>query len=371
MRLNPISLLAFFLFAAAQPGRPQTQISQTQISQTQTARSLSGSDLPDAPQPQSGPPSSIPAASSSAEAASVFGLVEDSSGALVLGATVTLSRSTGTQRNTAKSGADGTFAFTQLPPGSYSLTVQAGGFSPYTSGRFVLTAQQSYNLPHIELQIAGANTEVTVRPQDEVAAEQLRAEEKQRVFGIIPAYFISFVYDAAPLTTRQKFSLTAHDTLDPVSFVGVGLRAGIEQANNTYAGYGQGAAGYGKRYAAALGDSLTSDFLGHAVFPSLFHQDPRYFYQGSGTRKARIYHAIEFSVLLRNDRGGLSPNYSYLLGDIGSGALSNLYYPHADRGAGLVFSNAAIGIGGRAAGAVFREFFAKRVVSNVPGDGKP
>ena len=258
-----------------------------------------------------------------------------------------------------------------LPAGAYVLRIEAAGFSLFTSDRVVLAAQQSYEVQKIVMAVEAANTEVNVRPQEEVAAEQIKAAEKQRVFGIIPSYFTSYVYDAVPLTAKQKFSLTAHDTFDPVSFVGVGVGAGIEQATNTFAGYGQGAAGYGKRYAAAFGDSLTSDFLGHAVFPSLLHQDPRYFYQGSGTLKSRIVHAASFAVVTRNDRGGLMPNYSYLLGDLGSGALSNLYYPHADRGAGLVFTNAAIGIGGRAAGSVFRELFSKRLTTNVPGDGKP
>ena len=81
----------------------------------------------------------------------------------------------------------------------------------------------------------------------------------------------AYIWDAAPLTSKQKFSFAARDTFDPISFVGVSITAGIEQANNTYAGYGQGAAGYGKRWAAKFGDGRSSDFLSHAVFPSLFH----------------------------------------------------------------------------------------------------
>ena len=153
--------------------------------------------------------------------------------------------------------------------------------------------------------------------------------------------------------------------------IGVGVGAGIEQAFNNFAGYGQGAAGYGKRYAALFGNSLTNEFLSHAVFPSLLHQEPRYLYQGSGSKKSRLIHAMSFAVLTRSDTGDVTLNYSYLLGDLGSGALSNLYYPHADRGAGLVFKNAAIGIGGRAAGAIFGSSFSKRLTTNVPANAKP
>jgi len=153
--------------------------------------------------------------------------------------------------------------------------------------------------------------------------------------------------------------------------VGVSITAGIEQANNTYAGYGQGAAGYGKRWAARFGDGRSSDFLSHAVFPSLFHQDPRYFYQGTGSKKSRLYHALSYAFVARSDSGHLMPNYSYFLGDMCSGALSNAYYPHADRGANLVFTNAAIGLAGRAGSTVLREFLSRPLTTHVPGNGKP
>jgi hypothetical protein len=303
--------------------------------------------------------------------ATVSGVVLDVGGAAVPGAQVSLTRRDGTQLRTLISGGNGEFAFTQLPAGSYLVIVNDKGFAPFTSAEFVITAQQSYDVPKISLSIAVADTEVTVRPTDVVAAEQIKAEEKQRFIGVIPNFYISYVHDPAPMTTKQKFSLASHDTFDPVSLIGVGLAAGIEQANNTYAGYGQGAAGYGKRFAAKFGDGRTSDFLSHAVFPSLFHQDPRYFYQGTGSFKSRLVHAASFAIITRSDSGKPMPNYSYFLGDIGSGALSNLYYPHADRGIGLVFTNAAIGIAGKAGGTIIREFFSKRITTNVPGDGKP
>jgi len=297
--------------------------------------------------------------------------VLDVSGAAVPDAQVSLTHRDGTQLRMLHSEGNGEFAFTKLPAGSYLVIVSAKGFAPFTSAEFVVTAQQSYEVPTISLSVAMTDTEVTVRPTDVIAAEQIKAEEKQRFIGVFPNFYISYVHDPAPMTTKQKFSLASHDTFDPVSLIGVGLAAGIEQANNTYAGYGQGAAGYGKRFAAKFGDGRTSDFLSHAVFPSLFHQDPRYFYQGTGSVKSRMVHAASFAIITRSDSGKPMPNYSYFLGDIGSGALSNLYYPHADRGIGLVFTNAAIGIAGKAGGTIIREFFSKRITTNVPADGKP
>ncbi len=340
--------------------------------QQQTAESgISSSSLPDAPQPQSGQQSSAEQTASAEGSASVSGVVLDVSGAAIPGAQVSLTHRDGTQSRTLISGGNGEFVFTRLPAGSYLVIVGAKGFAPFTSAEFGVTAQQSYEVPTISLTVAMTDTEVTVRPADVIAAEQIKAEEKQRFIGVIPNFYISYVHDPAPMTAKQKFSLASHETFDPVSLIGVGLAAGIEQANNTYAGYGQGAAGYGKRFAAKFGDGRTGDFLSHAVFPSLFHQDPRYFYQGTGSFKSRLVHAASFAIVTRSDNGKPMPNYSYFLGDIGSGALSNLYYPHADRGMGLVFTNAAIGIAGKAGGTIIREFFSKRITTNVPSDGKP
>jgi hypothetical protein len=197
------------------------------------------------------------------------------------------------------------------------------------------------------------------------------AEEKQRVVGVVPDFYTSYIWDAAPLNTKQKFSMSLRDTFDPVSFVGISLGAGIEQARNTFPGYGQGAAAYGKRWGALFANGRTSDILSRAVFPSLLHQDPRYFYQGSGSTWSRISHAVGNAFVARSDSGHPMPNYSYFLGDLCSGAISNLYYPASSRGAGLVLTNAAIGLAGRAGQGLVREFVFKHITKNVPGKGKP
>ncbi len=335
--------------------------------QTAALKLGSNSPLPDAPLPQSGSPDPVEHEGS----ASVSGTVLDGSGAAIPGAQVSLTDKDGRQVRTLVSGATGEFSFTDLPPGSYILIVNAKGFAPLTSAEFAVQPQQSYQVPGISLSIASATTEVTVLPTEVLAAQQIKAQEKQRVLGIVPNFYVSYVHDAVPLTAKQKFSLASHDTFDWTSFAGISVVAGIEQANNSYAGYGQGAAGYGKRWAAKFADGRTSDFLSRAVFPSLFHQDPRYFYQGTGSNKSRLYHAVSRAFVARSDSGKLMPNYSYLLGAMCSGALSNAYYPQADRGANLVFTNAFIGIAGRAGGTVLEEFLGKRLTKNVPDNTKP
>jgi Carboxypeptidase regulatory-like domain len=326
---------------------------------------VSTSSLPDAPLSQAGAEGDAGQTPSTEGSASVSGVVLDTTGAAIPGAQVILTHRDGTHVRTTASGADGEFAFTKLPAGSYLVLIKAKGFADFTLGAFDVSAQQLYEVPNISLSVASADTEVTVRPTEVIAAEQIKAEEQQRLFGILPNFYVSYVKDPAPLTTKQKFSLATHDTLDWTTFIGVSATAGIEQANNTFAGYGQGAAGYGKRWAAQFGDGRTGDYLSNFVFASLFHEDPRYFYQGTGTIKSRLYHAVSNAWVTRSDSGKNVPNYAYILGIMGSGALSNTYYPHADRGASLVFTNALLGFAGRAGGNVLQEFIGKRLTKNA------
>jgi hypothetical protein len=331
-------------------------------------RATSSGSLQDAALSNSGAQNSAPQ-TPRAEESSVAGTVLDVSGSSVSGAEVSLMHEDGTQLHTIVSEANGEFNFTRIIPGSYLVIVNAEGFARFTSAEFDVAAQQAYEVPNVSLSVATENIEVTVRPTELIAAEQIRAAEKQRLMGVIPNFYTSYIYDAAPLTAKQKFRFATRGTFDPVSMIGVGVGAGIEQATNAFAGYGQGAAGYGKRFAAKFADGRSSDFLTHAIFPSLFHQDPRYYYQGSGTVKSRLLHAVGSAFITRTDSGLTAPNYSYLLGDLSSGALSNLYYPRANRGASLMFTNAAVGLAGRIAGNIIREF-SKGATTNVPGSGK-
>ena len=327
------------------------------VAQQRTAgRGISSGALPDAPPRNSDPQNSGQQSPPAEGSTNVAGTVLDVSGAGVPGAEVSLTHEDGTQLYTLVSEANGEFNFTKIPAGPYFVMVKAKGFALFTSAEFVVTVQQAFDVPEVSLSIATANMEVTVRPTEMIAAEQIRAEEKQRMIGFYPNFYTSYIADAAPLTAKQKFSLTTRGTFDPVAMIGVGLAAGIEQATNAYAGYGQGAVGYSKRFAAKFVDGRSSDFLTHAVFPALLHQDPRYYYQGSGSIRSRIMHAVRSAFVTRSDSGRTEPNYSYLLGDMSSGALSNLYYPQANRGAHLVLTSAVVGLAGRVGTNLLREF---------------
>ena len=146
-----------------------------------------------------------------------------------------------------------------------------------------------------------------------------------------------------------------------------------EQWQNTFPGYGKGAQGYAKRYGAAYADEALSRMIGSAILPSLLHQDPRYFYRGSGSKKARALYAISQAVICRGDNGKMQPNYSYVLGSFAAGGISNLYHPAGDRGAGLTIGNGFLNVGAHAIDNLAREFLFRKLTPKVPdyAQGKP
>ncbi len=182
-------------------------------------------------------------------------------------------------------------------------------------------------------------------------------EGRERILGIIPAFSVSDRQDALPLTPKEKFRLFARGAYDPFTFAAVGLQAGINQAENNFAAYGQGAAGYGKRYAAALADSTDANFMSNFLYPVLLKQDPRYFRLNRGTFKHRLGYAVAQQFSAKTDRGTRQFNWSNVLGAFTAGGISNAYYPPHDRGFGLTVSNALIGMLYGTAGGVFQEFW--------------
>jgi hypothetical protein len=299
----------------------------------------------------------------------VAGRVIDSTGASVVGAKVSLSFSGNPTILSVVTGTDGAFSIVVPASGRFDIAVSAQGFAAAHASAEARTGEETA-LPDIALAVAPVSTEVHVEGNpNAIATAQVRAEEKQRVLGVIPNYYVSYYEDTVPLRPKQKFELAWKFTIDPVSFVIAGVIAGVRQANDSFSGYGQGAAGYGKRYAAAYGDFLTGTFLSNAIFPSLFKQDPRYFYKGTGSKRSRILYALSTSVICRGDNGRWQPNYSNILGGLASGAISNAYYPARNRdGAALTFENAGINIGASAAASLVQEFLFKRITPHVGKD---
>jgi hypothetical protein len=203
--------------------------------------------------------------------------------------------------------------------------------------------------------------------QEEVAQAQIQDEEKQRVLGIIPNFYVSYESNPAPLNSKQKFELAWKTLADPITVAFTGVIAGVQQSQNDFSGFGSGPQGYAKRYAASYGTTLTATLLGNAILPSILKQDPRYFYKGTGSIRSRTLYALAMSVICKGDNGKWQFNYSGILGSTAASGISNFYYPAADRnGAALTFENLGLSIGGSAISNLFQEFLIPKLTPHKP-----
>ena len=297
--------------------------------------------------------------------AAITGSIVDIEGALVAGAQVQLLGADGNVSQETISGNDGRFRLRAGVDGTATLRVALQGFEPANQA-VELREGQALALPAIVLRLSTAKFAVDVTvPVSEVAAAQVHAEERQRLFGFLPNFFVSYDFRSPPLTAAEKFHLATRDMIDPGNLLLVATVAGVQQASDSFEGYGQGAAGYGKRFGADYGNLEFGTLLGEAVFPSLLHQDPRYFYKGTGSVRSRAGYAMAFSVVRRGDNGKRQFAWAGVLGDLTAGALSNLYYPTGERGARLTLENGLLGIAGDALNGLFQEFFARKMTTNT------
>jgi hypothetical protein len=299
----------------------------------------------------------------------ISGTVFDQSGAVNPGAEVRLTDEGRASNQEVKSGSNGQFLFVNVAPGPFRLTVTSAGFAmrEFTAA---LRPGETYLVPPIILVVATAVTEVHVKDSPltpvQVADIQIKEQEKQRVFGLFPNFYVSYGRDALPINTKQKFRLAWKTTADPFTVVGVAALAGVEQATNTFEGFGQGAQGYFKRLGASYADAVTGTFVGSAMLPSLLKQDPRYFYKGTGSTRSRLLYALASPVICKGDNMRWQPNYSNVAGSFASAGISYLYHPQSDRnGAGLVVQNSLIRLGEVAFEGVLQEFVIRRLTPHV------
>lgn len=290
-----------------------------------------------------------------------MGTVTDVNGDAIPNAMIVLREVEGNDPRTMVANENGLFQFSDVTPSvTYQLIISAKGFAAWTSPSIMANPGQFKIVTGIQLRIASANTVVNVHYDPiEVATEQFKAEEKQRVFGIIPNFYVSYESDAAPLTAKMKFKLALKVSIDPVTAAGVLFVAGARQAANSPK-FGQGWGPFGERFGAVAADGFADIIIGGAILPSLLHQDPRYFYQGTGTSGSRMRHAALSAFIAKGDNGKWQPNYSTMGGDLASAGIANLYYPRSNRGAGLVLGNFAIGMAERIGTNLAQEFLLGR-----------
>jgi Carboxypeptidase regulatory-like domain len=298
---------------------------------------------------------------------SIAGTVLDPNGDAVPSARVIVQGPTPHDGHTGLASGSGFFELRNIKSGMpFRVIIQARGFADWTSTPIVLGAGQYKLLTDCTLQLEEVQTTINVAYSSvRVATEQVAAQEKQRVLGLIPNFYVNYDPDPVPMTAKLKFKLAFRVAVDPVTILGIGFIAGLDQAGNT-PDYQQGAKGYGQRFGAVAADGFTDIMIGGAILPSLLHQDPRYFYQGKGTTTSRLFHAISFPFVCRGDNGQMQPNYSSLGGDLAASALENAYYPQSNRGAGLVFGHFALDTAERAVSSLAQEFLFRRLTKAKP-----
>jgi carboxypeptidase family protein len=299
----------------------------------------------------------------------ISGTVIVQTGALAVGAQLQLTRDDQSLKQETVTGDNGQFSFANLPPGTFKLTVTSPGFDDHEV-LIDLHPGEAYIVPEIMLSVATTVTEVRVElTQIEVAQEEVKEQEKQRVFGFIPNFYVTYEPDPAPLTPKLKFQLAWRSVIDPFTFVAVGFLAGLQQASDEFGAYGQGAEGYAKRYGAAYTNVVASTFIGSAILPTLFKQDPRYFYKGTGSKKSRLGYALANAVICKGDNKKWQFNYSEVIGAFATGAISYTYYPEGDRN-GVIWENGLIKLGESAIAGVFQEFVLRRLTPHLQTHAK-
>jgi hypothetical protein len=305
--------------------------------------------------------------------AHIKGVVSDIQGGLVPGARVVIAG--GEPETSQETTADsvGFFNVGGLRPGIYSVTISSPGLRTYVVHDLHLRPGEVYSLPEVSLPMARTSADVTVTlTTEEIAETELHNELKQRVLGVLPNFYVSYQWNAAPLTARQKLKLTFRSATDPVFFGTTAITAGIEHANNTFPEYGRGPAGYWRRYGAAYGDAVIGRFMGSVVFASAFHQDPRYFVMTNGPIPKRAWHAVSSTFIQRGDNRHWQPAYAHLLGNAVTGLIASTYHPGSSPGS-LVLDNTILGLGGQAGNNLIREFVLRHLAKNIPSyaKGKP
>jgi hypothetical protein len=285
----------------------------------------------------------------------VIGTVLDQSGAVSVGTVIRLTPEDKSAYREVVSGDNGQFSFSNIPAGHFQLSVSSTGF-----GNEVYSADlgpgQTFLAPPIVLSVATVVTQVkvTVDPV-EVATQEVKEQEQQRVLRFIPNFYVSYHPDAAALTTKLKYQLAWKSSIDVVTIGGAAFLAGLQQAGDEYSEFGQGAQGYAKRFGAVYGDVFASTFLSGAVFPSLLKQDPRYFYRGTGSTKKRLLYAMGNSVMCKGDNGRWQVNYSNMAGVVSGAALVSTYYPSKNQGL-QILQNSLVRMGESSLAGVMQEF---------------
>jgi hypothetical protein len=179
------------------------------------------------------------------------------------------------------------------------------------------------------------------KPADAVGKSKLEKETgtvNDRIFEVMPNYgTVETANELPPISSKQKFRLATAGVFDYFTFPFIGALAAIDQANNSPKSWGQGWGSYGQRYGASFADNGIGTYMTTAIFPSMLHEDPRYYTMAKGSFSHRAYHAINRLFVTRTDSGGERFNTSEIVGNAVAAAFSNVYHAPEDRTVGRNF----------------------------------
>jgi Carboxypeptidase regulatory-like domain len=148
----------------------------------------------------------------------IVGVVTDVDDAVIPGASVSIDGPNSDDHSTGVASGDGSFVLSNLHPAvSYHVIVTAHGFADWSSQAIVLQAGQQLDLTDIRLTVSAVETSVTAVQPEELALQQVKNEETQRVFGVIPNFYVSYDQQFVPLTTMLKYQLAFRSATDVVS----------------------------------------------------------------------------------------------------------------------------------------------------------
>jgi hypothetical protein len=179
----------------------------------------------------------------------------------------------------------------------------------------------------------------------------------KHIFGVFPNYGTSpSLSPYVPISSKEKFKIASEDALDPGGIVVAAAAGGVAQLLNSNRVFGQEVSGYGRYFAAAYGNHVIGDFMTEGVYPSLLHQDPRYFRRGTGSAGSRLGYAVSRVFWTQTDAGGTAFNYSRVLGTTSTVAISSSYYAH-HRDAAISADALGVQLGAAMAANILKEFW--------------
>ena len=299
---------------------------------------------------------------------SIQGKVTDTSDTPILGAVVRVTGANGNSRATVTD-AQGAFQISSLTPGNYDVKISASSLADWSASNVPASAAPEAKPLLAVMRVAPSVTTVTVGPApDQVAQAQLDQEVKQRVLGVIPNFYVAYGDHPAPLTPNQKLHLGLKVLVDPMSLAAVGITAGIQQHRNSYYQYGQGTAGYAKRFGAEYATAATNLLITSVAADSLLHQDPRYHYSGKGNPGQRAWYAVTSAFRAKGDNGQWQPPYSGLIGAVAAAEISQTYHPGSRTQYSLIGRALLFHFVGLIGLNLTQELFLKKLTTHTPDD---